>query len=132
VIVLDASAALEVLLGSGPGRALAARIDDPTVTLHAPHLLAVEVTQVLRRQTSLGNLTAARAGDAVADLAALDLVRYEHEPFLPRIWALRDNLTAYDAVYVALAETLDAPLVTLDRRVADAPGHRARVELIHA
>ncbi len=130
MIVLDASAALELLLGSPPGQEIAARITDPHETVHAPHLLSVEVAQVLRRQTLAGNIATARALDAVRDLADLDVIKYEHEPFLARMWELRDNLTAYDAAYVALAEVLDAPLVTRDRRIADAPGHRAQVELV--
>jgi predicted nucleic acid-binding protein len=70
------------------------------------------------------------AAAALEDLAALDIARYEHEPLLGRVWELRHTVTAYDAVYLALAEVLDAPLVTFDRRLAAAPGHTARVELL--
>lgn len=101
----------------------------PNQVLHAPHLLDVEVVQVLRRFERLGTIDADRAEEALADLRALRLVRHAHEPFLDRVWALRHNLSAYDALYVALAEGLPAPLVTLDRRMADAPGHGAVVRV---
>jgi len=130
VIVLDASAAIEMLRRSDVGWNLLRRLEDPAETLHAPHLLSVEVAQVLRRLAASGSLSARRAREAVDDLVALDMARYDHEPFLARMWELRDNLTAYDASYVALAEALDATLVTLDERLANAPGHRAQVELL--
>lgn len=131
MIVLDASTVVELLLWSQTGQTLAPRLAEPTTSLHAPHLLAVEVAQVLRRLAHTGAISDRRAAGAVEDLAALDIARYDHEPFLARMWELRGNLTAYDAAYVALAEVLDAPLLTLDRRMAEAPGHRARVELLH-
>ncbi len=130
-MVLDASAAIELLRGSPVGLDLARRLREPDEAVHAPHLLAVEVAQVLRRLTATGTLSAERARQAIDDLAALDIAHYEHEPFLPRMWSLRHNLTAYDAAYVALAEVLDAPLVTMDARLAEAPGHDAQVELLH-
>ena len=130
MIVLDASAAIEMLRRSDVGWNLLRRLEDPAETLHAPHLLSVEVAQVLRRLAASGSLSARRAREAVDDLVALDMARYDHEPFLARMWELRDNLTAYDASYVALAEALDATLVTLDERLANAPGHRAQVELL--
>lgn len=130
MIVLDASALVELLLGTEPGRAVAARIADPRLGLHAPHLADVEVTQALRRYVCEGVLEPAAAVSALADLRALDLERHGHEPLLDRVWALRENVTAYDAVYVALAEALEAPLVTCDARLARAPGLRARVELV--
>lgn len=98
--------------------------------MHAPHLLAVEVAQVVRRYASAGALSATRGAEALTDLADLDVVRHPHEPLLATMWRHRSNLTAYDAAYVALAETLDVPLVTLDGRITRAPGHRARVDLI--
>ena len=130
MIVLDASAAVELLIGTGNGDLVADRIADPAESLHVPHLLAVEVAQVLRRLVAVGELRPGRAVDALDDLADLDAERYPHEPFLTRIFALRANLTAYDAAYVALAETLDAPVVTFDCRLAGAPGNRATVELL--
>jgi predicted nucleic acid-binding protein len=129
MIVLDASALVELLLGTEPGRTIAARIADPRLGLHAPHLADVEVAQALRRYVREGLLEAPAAAAALAELRALDLERHSHEPLLERVWALRDNVTAYDAVYVALAEALDAPLLTCDGRLARAPGLRARVEL---
>lgn len=98
--------------------------------LHAPHLLDVEVAQVLRHQVATGIVPVGRAREALQDLSDLRIRRYPHVLFLRRIWELRDNLTAYDAVYVALAEALDAPLLTCDGKLALAPGHRARVEVI--
>jgi predicted nucleic acid-binding protein len=130
MIVLDASAVVELLLGTGPGRAVAARIADPEVSLHVPHLADVEVAQTLRRYVREGELDAASAAEAMDGLRALDLERHSHEPLLARVWALRDNLTAYDAVYVALAEALDTTLLTCDRRLARAPGMARRVELV--
>lgn len=98
-------------------------------SLHAPHLLAVEVAQVIRRYQLQGLLNADRGALALASLADLDVASYPHEPLLPAIWQLRENLTAYDAAYVALAAALRAPLVTLDGRLAAAP-HGIEVDLI--
>jgi predicted nucleic acid-binding protein len=83
----------------------------------------------LRRLSSLGELTDERAADARADFRDLAVVRYPHVGVADRIWELRQNLTAYDAAFVALAESLEAPLVTCDGRLANALGHAARVEL---
>ena len=130
MIVLDASAAIEWLLQTATGARVETRVFSEPVGLHAPHLVDVEVAQGLRRLVSAGLITASRAHDALHDLSDLALTRYPHHPFLDRIWELRDNLTAYDAAYVALAEALDAPLVTCDKKLASAPGHRARVEVI--
>jgi predicted nucleic acid-binding protein len=129
LIVLDASAAVEVLLQSPVGAAWGERLLTSAVSLHAPHLLDVEVAQVLRRFVREGDVTASRAREALADLADLQVERYPHELLLPRAWELRDNLTAYDAVYVALAELLGATLLTRDDRIRTAPRHRARVEV---
>jgi predicted nucleic acid-binding protein len=130
VIVVDASAALELLLGTPRGRALVGRFFAPGETLHAPHLIDVEVAQVLRRYAFLGEVSPERGRQVLADLADLPLSRYPHTVFLPRVWELRHNATAYDAAYLALAEALDAPLVTADARLASAPGHAAVVEVI--
>ncbi|MFN2387539.1 MAG: type II toxin-antitoxin system VapC family toxin [Thermoanaerobaculia bacterium] len=105
------------------------RVLAPRETLHAPHLLDLEVAQVLRRYLGQGDLSEQRAAESLRDFLDLSVARYPHEPFLPRIWQLRANLTAYDAAYVALAEALDAPLVTRDARLARAAGHEARIEL---
>jgi predicted nucleic acid-binding protein len=130
LIVLDASAVIELLLNTDGGSLVRDRVADPGESLHAPHLLSVEVTQVLRRYVSLRAIDADTAASALEDLAAIDIARYAHEPFLPRVWGLRDNLTAYGAVYIALAELLESPLLTFDARVAGAPGHRAIVEVL--
>jgi predicted nucleic acid-binding protein len=130
MIVLDASALVELLLGTTPGHKIAARIADPSLGLHTPHLADVEVAQALRRYVREGALDSDTAASALTDLRSLDLERHAHEPLLDRVWSLRKNVTAYDAVYVALAEALDAPLVTCDGRLARAPGIRARVELV--
>lgn len=130
MIVLDASAVLELLLNTEGGSLVRDRIADPAASLHAPHLLSVEVTQVLRRYVAARAIGVEIAAAALEDLAALDIARYAHEPFLGRVWELRDNVTAYDAVYLALAEVLDAPLLTFDSRLAASPGHGASVEVL--
>lgn len=130
MIVLDASAAVELVLGTEAGREVARRVADPGISLHAPHLLDVEVDQVVRRYVRGGQVTEERGRLALELLADLDLERHGHDALLPRMWALRVNLTAYDAAYVALAEALDAPLLTRDRRLANAPGHTARVVVV--
>lgn len=98
-------------------------------TLHAPHLIDVEVSQVVRRYWRARDITASRAAEALRDLADLPIERYGHEPLLGRIWQLRHNATAYDAAYVALAEGLGAVLVTLDKALAGIPGVTIPVEL---
>ena len=130
MIVLDASAVLEVLLVTPAGRRALPRLLGGRESLHAPHLLDVEVTQVLRRYGASGQLAPPRDREALEDLADFPLRRYPHGPLLPRMWDLRFNLTAYDAAYVSLAEALGAPLLTADRRLAAAPGHHARIELM--
>ena len=130
MIVVDASALLEALLRTPAANVVEERLFAPRQTLHAPHLLDVEVAQVIRRYAANGEIDGARGRLALADLADLPLRRYPHDFLLPRIWELRNNLTAYDAAYVALAEALDAPLLTRDRRLAAAAGHRAQIELV--
>jgi len=130
VIVVDASALLEALLRTSSAKAVEDRLFTPHETLHAPHLLDVEVAQVIRRYAANGEIDSARGRLALEDLADLPLRRYPHDFLLPRIWELRNNLTAYDAAYVALAEALGAPLLTRDRRLAAAAGHRAQIELV--
>ena len=128
--MLDASALVELLLGTEQGRSIGARIADPALGLHVPHLADVEVAQALRRYVREGELDPASAASALDDLHSLDLQRHAHEPLLDRIWDLRQNLTAYDAVYVALAEALDTVMLTCDRKLARAPGMTRRVELV--
>lgn len=129
MIVVDASAILEVLLNTRAATRVAERLFAAGETLHAPHLLDLEVAQVLRRYAAAGELTGDRGGQALEDFADLPLDRYPHHLFLDRIWELRHNLTAYDAAYVALAEALAAPLVTRDAALAKVR-HRARVEVL--
>jgi len=95
--------------------------------IHSPHLIDLEVAQVLRRYVRTNTISLARAQQALDDFADMRLVRYPHTFFIARIWQLRHTLTAYDAAYVALAEALNAPLVTCDRTLASSSGHRARV-----
>ena len=130
MIVVDASAVIEVLLNTPAGVRVADRLFADGETLHAPHLLDLEVAQVLRRYALSAELHAARGAQALEDLAALPLSRYPHDVLLPRIWELRHNVTAYDAAYVALAEALAAPLVTRDAALAASRGHAARIELL--
>lgn len=101
----------------------------PGETLHAPHLLDVEVAQVLRRYVRSKDILPERGAEALADLASLPINRYPYFVLLPRIWQLRHNLTAYDAAYVALAEALDATLVTRDRALKSLSS-AARVEVL--
>lgn len=129
MIVVDASAMLEVLLGTESGARIEDRLLSTDESLHAPHLLDLEVAQVLRRYAAAGNLSPGRGLEALTDLADFPLNRYPHDVLLSRIWELRRNMTAYDASYVALAEALAAPLVTCDARLKAAPGHTARVEV---
>jgi predicted nucleic acid-binding protein len=130
MIVVDASAVLEALLRTPAAALVERRLFDPRETLHAPHLLDVEVAQVVRRYAVNKDIDGDRGRLALADLADFPVRRYPHDFLLPRVWELRNNLTAYDAVYVALAEALDAPLLTRDRRLAAAAGHHARIELV--
>jgi predicted nucleic acid-binding protein len=129
MIVVDASVILEVLIGSAVGRQAAGRLFARHVSLHAPHLIDVEVAQILRRWASTGELKPARGREALQDLLDLPITLHPHGDLLPRAWDLQHNLTAYDAVYLALAEALDAPLLTRDGGLARVHG-RARVELM--
>lgn len=130
MIVPDASVILELLLGTSAAPPIAKRLWRRHETLHAPHLLDVEVAQVLRRYAVRKELSPRRGQAALELMARFPITRYPHDVLLPRIWALRSNCTAYDAAYVALAEVLDATLLTRDERLAGAAGHRAEIELI--
>ena len=130
MIVLDASAAIEWLFQSPAGMKIDRRMFVPSESLHAPHLIDVEVAQVLRRYVRDKTITAQRGQEALQDLRDLPLSRYPHEFLIPRIWELRATLTAYDAVYVALAELLGAPLLTCDGKIASSPGHDAKVVVV--
>lgn len=130
MIVLDASALVELILATPTGRLVAERIADPAIGLHVPHLADIEVAQALRRYAADADIHTNAATTALDDFRALDLQRHAHEPLLERVWELRKNLTAYDAVYVALAEVLDGILLTCDGKLSRAPGLVGRVELI--
>jgi predicted nucleic acid-binding protein len=130
LIVLDASAVIEWLLQTPTGTRVEHRIFSTGSSLHAPFLLDIEVAQVLRRYVAAHQLEASRAEEALQDLLDLQLTRYPHDALLWRVWDLRHTLTAYDAVYVALAEALGASLITCDRKLASSSGHSAAVEVI--
>ena len=130
MIVVDASALLEFLLQTPLGVRVEARLFRRDDEFHAPHLVDVEVVQGLRRLVRTGEVSSGRAADAIADLNELDLHRHAHLDLLGRAWKLRDNISAYDAMYVALAEAIEAPIVTCDNPLARSPGHLARIELI--
>jgi predicted nucleic acid-binding protein len=125
VIVADASAVLEVLLNTSRAAAIASRLFAGGQTIHAPHLVDVAVLQVLRRYVSASTVANARAREMMQDYLDMDLKRYPHDVLLERMWELRHNFTAYDAAYIALAEALEAPLITCDRALTS--GHRAEV-----
>jgi predicted nucleic acid-binding protein len=127
VLIVDTSAVVAALTGRPPVAGLTERLgaDD----LAAPYLLDVEFLHALRRLVLGGRLGEDRAADARDDFADLSIARCGHTALADRVWELRAGLTAYDATFVALAELLDAPLVTCDARLARAPGHRATVEL---
>ena len=130
MIVADASAVVEVVLNTAAGGSIADRLLDPEETVAAPHLLDLEVLQVLRRYALAGDMDSKRAQEALQDYSDLPIRRYPHEPLMSRIWDLRHNVTAYDAAYIALAEVLDARLLTRDVSLVDSPGHGARIELV--
>jgi predicted nucleic acid-binding protein len=128
VLVVDTSAVLEALVAVDPAPGLTERLADDG-DLHGPHLIDTELLAALRRMTISDQISNERAEDTRSDFAELALVRYRHEPLSDRVWELRHNVTAYDATFIALAETLSAPLITCDARLASAPGHSAQIEL---
>jgi predicted nucleic acid-binding protein len=130
VAVLDASVLVAYLAGFGRVEAVRARILAGAGTLWAPHLVDAEVGHVLRRAVAGGDLDAGAAAAALSDLAGFPLRRVAHVGLLERAWALRENVSFYDALYVALAELLDEPLLTLDARLATAPGVSAEIVVV--
>ena len=130
MIVLDASAVLDLLLATPEGRAVDLRLQAAGEEVAAPHVLDLEVAQVLRGMVARRELAPERADRALDDLTRLPVVRYPEEVLLPRVWSLRQWATACDAAYLALAEALDAVLLTSDRRIAEIPGHEAVVEVV--
>ena len=131
MIVADTSAVVNALVAR-PGRPDLVRRIAQAGELHAPYLLDVEFLHVLRRLVHTGALSPDRAEDARQDFHDLAIVRYPHQPLADRMWQFRDNVSAYDAAFLALAEMLDVPLVTCDARLAHSSGHRAQVELFGA
>ena len=129
MIVLDASATVDWLLQTSAGKQIENRIYSRNETLHAPHLLDLEVTQVLCRLVRQQIVPTIRADEAISDLEGMRVNRYPHTFLLPRIWELRNKLSAYDAAYIALAEQLPAPLITRDAQLASTPNHSAKIEV---
>ncbi|MDQ1642386.1 MAG: hypothetical protein QOJ90_1737 [Actinomycetota bacterium] len=129
MLVVDASV-LVVALADGGRDGDVARRRLRGEELAAPELVDLEVASALRRQLAAGAMDANRAEQAVSDLADLPFQRASHKPLLPRCWELRDNLTIYDAAYVALAELVGGTLVTADRRLARATGPTCAIEVI--
>jgi len=130
VIVVDASAILELVLDTHAALLVADRVLLPGEILHAPHLLDVEVASAMRRYVAAREVGEAKAAAAIDDLLALPIERHPHALLLRRAWELRRSISSYDAMYVALAEALDAPLVTRDARLARSHGHCARMVLV--
>ena len=123
---------MAVLLNLGVGaRHIRERMEREDDGLHVPHLFEIEVINALRHHALRHGISESRRLELLEDLTTMSISRYAHTAMLPRIWELRDNVSAYDAAYIALAETLEAPLVTRDARLARAPGVRAEVE-VHA
>ncbi len=129
-LVIDASALVAALLEQEAAGRVRAAMSAAEGTLVAPELLDVEVMSAVRRDTLAGRLSQDRGQEAIDDLRRAAIIRQQHTPLIPRVWGLRHNLSAYDAMYVALAEALDAPLLTLDASLARAPGHMAQVEVV--
>lgn len=130
MIVVDASVIIDLLLRVPGVEALDARLFDSGESLHAPHLVDVEVAHALRKYALRGELSDARGKSALALLKRFPITRHEHDSLLQRVWMLRQNLSAYDATYVALAEGLGATLLTRDSPLSSSSGHTARVELL--
>jgi predicted nucleic acid-binding protein len=127
MLVVDTSAVVHALMHRPADPRLLDRLADDE--LGAPHVIDLEVLHVLRRHVRLGTITADQAADTRRDFAAMPILRYAHSGMADRIWDLRDNLTAYDAAYVALAGTVDCPLITSDARMAKSSGHLAHIEV---
>lgn len=131
MLVVDASVLVVALADDGPdGDQARARLRGERLVL--PELADLEIVSVLRRQIRAGAIDTRRAGLALQDLAALPARRAPHRPLLARCWELRDNLTVYDAAYVALAEAMQATLLTGDRRLSGASGPRCPIEILQA
>lgn len=129
MIVVDASAMIELLFRAAEREDLVERVVRRGGVIVAPHLIDLEVAQVVRRAVGSGQMSEQRGREALDDFGQIRIARRSHRPLLDRIWELRSNLTAYDAAYIALGEALGCSVVTCDRKLAEAPGHGARVEV---
>lgn len=129
MIVLDASAGVDLVCRNGERADRIAERLAEEFTVHVPAVFDLEVLHALRGLEAAGELPARRLAEALLDLADLRATRHDHERLRPRVWALRHNLTAYDAAYVALAELLHAPLLTIDAPLSRSSGHTARIEI---
>jgi predicted nucleic acid-binding protein len=127
MIVVDAAALVDYVLAREPAGSWVATQLAQASSRHAPHLVEFEAASALRRLALAGELSARRGLGALEDLRELPVIRYPAAHLLGAIWRLRENLTAYDAAYVALAELLDVPLVTTDVRLARSTGHTAKI-----
>ena len=130
MIVVDASVMVEIVLRSEAGNRTRTRLLHRSETLHAPHVLDLEVANALRHCLARGEVDDHGGDGALVNLRYIQIERHPHQPLLERIWQLRHNLTAYDAAYLALAERLDAPLLTCDAGLASVAGRRARIEIV--
>ena len=133
MLVIDASAATDLLLARPVADAVASHISDHGLNLHAPHLIDVEIVSAVRRLVASGDAPLERADEAIADLLDLPMARYPHDILLPRIWELRENFSSYDAAYLALAEALSdegVPLLTTDARLARAIRAHTAIEVL--
>ena len=127
MIVLDASAAVEILLRTQAGVKIEVRTLGACEDIHAPHVIDLQVAQALRRLAA-GGTQAQACSDALEDWMLFPVERIPHNALLPRIWELRGNFNAYDGAYIALAELISAPLITRDRKLK--VGHKAKIEVI--
>ena len=130
MIVVDASAMVELLLRTPAARSVQARMFDKGEPLHAPQLIEVEIAQVLRKYALAGELDADHGRMLLGELTIFPIRRHPHHALLPRIWGLRHNLSAYDATYLALAEALDGSLLTDDKRLAAAARQHSWIEVL--
>ena len=135
MLVIDASAATELLLARPAADAVAGHISERGLDLHAPHLIDVEIVSAVRRLVASGDARVERGEEAIADLLDLPMARYPHDILLPRIWELRANFSPYDAAYLALAEALSdegVPLLTTDARLARAVRAHTAIAVLSA
>lgn len=130
MVVVDASTVVNVLLPTARREAIVERLTRPGDSVHAPHIIDLEVVHALRRLDRAGRFDRSAGPAFLAAHRSIAIERHPHTDLIDRIWNLRHNLSAYDASYVALAEALDAPLLTCDARLAGSAGHEARIELL--